>query len=516
MSAHVETIVQLDAAEKYTEMMEYVSQSGVQAGEVVYATYALIDKLRFKGAYILSKCLETIGMSNFVVSFAQAAGGLMFNNVQDEQIGIQSLRDISAVLDDTQLTMSYKKILEPAVRQLTGQAITQQPSHQAVLRVLKILEAGAPVFKKIFDWDVPVKKLDVDAARKAGQAKARLVEYQSPPADTPRIHRNAVVAIRELIYPNQTWSRPFDMGPRITASMQAYGWDTTFYGIQFANLFNDFTAIINMCAEKKADVLILDDHIIEATYALEGRAQMIALLRQALPNIKIVGVHFDAWALDPDALTKESLLLDLIWDATSPSMPVWDRPEFFTAAGHNRVLHTQHPHAYQIKDATLPLQDELFFSGGIKGYNWHRAYWMAASTELNLPIRQRLASHADDGLPALDSYHVYMDGLVQATSTLNFSMRSDLARIVTGRCFEGIVCGTLLIQEETPDMDYYFVSGEHYLEFTTLSELRSIINFIRDNKDEAEEIRRRGVEFAKQRYSDDKIVGYIDYCLHYR
>ena len=59
-------------------------------------------------------------------------------------------------------------------------------------------------------------------------------------------------------------------------------------------------------------------------------------------------------------------------------------------------------------------------------------------------------------------------------------------------------------------MDYYFVAGEHYLEFTTFAELRAIARFLLDRPDEAEEIRSQGAAFAGERYNAYSIVGSLD------
>jgi spore maturation protein CgeB len=94
-------------------------------------------------------------------------------------------------------------------------------------------------------------------------------------------------------------------------------------------------------------------------------------------------------------------------------------------------------------------------------------------------------------------------------------MRPDQSRIVTGRTFEAILAGALLAQEANPDMDYYFVSGEHYLSFSTFPELRAIARFIAEHPDDAEHIRRTGNAYGKATYNDDKLIGHLDRRLFF-
>ena len=183
---------------------------------------------------------------------------------------------------------------------------------------------------------------------------------------------------------------------------------------------------------------------------------------------------------------------------------------------YNKVLSTPLPHDGNFTPPDQPLNPKMLFAGSVSGFNWHRAFWLSACHHRGLPIEQKVSNHATDGLSALDSYRVYMQGLSASTSCINFAMRSDLTSIVTGRCFEVIVSGSLLVQEATPDMHYYFTAGEHYLEFSTFSELCAIARFITENKDEAEAIRRNGYDFVREKYGDDKIVGYIDEFLFYQ
>jgi hypothetical protein len=118
-----------------------------------------------------------------------------------------------------------------------------------------------------------------------------------------------------------------------------------------------------------------------------------------------------------------------------------------------------------------------------------------------------------DGLSPSESYAGYMRRLADCGCALNFAMRPDLSLVITDRSFEAPLVGALLIQEQSADLDHFFVAGQHYLEFSSFSELRGIGDFLAANPAAAEQIRRDGNAFAQARYSDPVLIGYLDKIL---
>jgi hypothetical protein len=231
---------------------------------------------------------------------------------------------------------------------------------------------------------------------------------------------------------------------------------------------------------------------------------MIAELRRALPSLQVVGVYLDAWILDPATIREAVSILDAVW-SPSPSQPVWQE-----ATIAPKCIFSPPPFVIPRYVVVRQLVPQMFFGGAVMGYNWHRAFGLTAAAAAKLPIEKRLANHVFDGLPAMESSVGYMRELADATCAVNFSLRPDLSRIATGRSFETCLAGSLLVQEASPDMDYYFVAGEHYLEFTTFAELCAIARFLSERPEEAEEIRTQGSEFARERYNAHSIVGTLD------
>src|SRR5260370_41510662 len=97
--------------------------------------------------------------------------------------------------------------------------------------------------------------------------------------------------------------------------------------MNFLNIAQDCADIIRLCEREKADLLFLDDYFVLKDSYHAMRAGMIGRLRQLLPNIKIVSIHLDPWAIDSATLIGTSALLDGVW-APHPSMPVWQHPVF--------------------------------------------------------------------------------------------------------------------------------------------------------------------------------------------
>ena len=382
-------------------------------------------------------------------------------------------------------------------------------NNDVALAVLDIAAAGQPWFRTIFDTETELPPLDRETLIRQGRQQARLLTFPTLPAGEPRCARRAVVAVRELFFPQNPRSRLFDGGLRIDAAMRSYGWQSIASPLQFSDPMADFRSVVECCVRERAELLILDDYyiLLEQTHAL--RAEMLAWLRASLPEIRIVALHFDPWEVAPSILASTASSVDFVW-APWPSMQVWSDPVF---AG--KLIYMPVTHAGVSATPVTPLSGEMSFNGSISGFNWHRLFWMATAKRQGLPIRWKLSNHLSDGLSVIDSYQAYMR-LIEATGcALNFSMRRDHSRIITGRTYEAILAGALLVQEANPDMDYYFVSGEHYLSFSTFPELRAITGFIAEHRDEAEHIRRTGNTYGKTNYSDDKLIGHLDRRLFF-
>jgi|GEM_PF-3576837 len=507
MQDYIESVIRLDGEGDVSILIEYIRQHPLNTDDLPHVIYQLLRAERVRVAYIIAKFLENALILHPGASIARCAGDILYGNLGDEERGLASLRAQTDLLSaDIQHTL-YATAVMPILPQLVMTAGASPNRDEMFLKVLALLKAATAEFRVVFDQDTVPAVFDLEERRRVGRERSRLLSLESPQTQAARTPRRVVVAGRDRWLSNEDTSRVHDIAPRIAAAMSRYGWPAILLPIAGEDPGAEYRIIGDRCLQHGAEVLIIDSDLTGQPQFLQAQTALIADLRASMPGLKVVALHLDAWAISPPLLREIASKVDAIW-ALAPSLSLWDEPEL---AG--KVIHLQVPHAGEYGPPVQPLQPRLVFAGGVKGYNLHRIFWLAAGRHIGLPIEWKLSSHDSDGLSAIDSYVNYMRGLSEATCCISFSMRPNLSRIITGRTFEAILSGSLLVQETSPDLDYFFVSGEHYLEFSTFSELRSVIDFIVGRPVEAECIRQRGYAFARQRYNDDRLIGYLDYHL---
>ncbi len=503
MSEIEETVFAFDAATDFEGIQNYFLGSKEPPHVFAGAVWSLLDKQRVRSAYLISKLLHIKGAVNPIMALAIYLGATDVGNTEDAELGRHILRHLfnRQSPQDQELT---RRALEPFILNELSAALAEPDLSPRMLRLLSILKEIVPEFRTLFDLTAPAPPFDVKALSEAGRARAKLVPVSLPPAGTPRRRRRAIVAIRELFFPQFKNSRVFESGPTIVAAMKAYGWNASFVGMKFDKQEeNDCRVIVETCIREKAEVLVLDAVILHFPAYLH----ILADLRVQMPNLKIVGYYFDAWPIKTAQLKRDSILLDLVW-TINPGLDAWNEPELV-----GKVFAAPFPRGGDYGGPILPLLPKMTFIGGVAGYNWHRAIWIAAMRSERLPVESHMTEFTHDGLTPVESYLLYMRRLADSRCSLNFSMRGNMAFIVTGRTFEVLSAGALLVQERCPEMDCYFIEGEHYLPFTTFADLRSVAKFIQDNPEEAEDIRRKGNAFFRERYIDDKLMAYLDQRL---
>jgi hypothetical protein len=382
-------------------------------------------------------------------------------------------------------------------------------NHALMLQTLEIIKAGEPYLRQIFDFDTETPVLEWDELRRRGRERSRLLEFRGAPAGAPRTKRRVIVAMRHFFFAGDPNSRPSDIAPRICAAMNAYGWQATHHQMDGASIHDDLHAAHALCRQENADMLVLDGDLIEASGHRILCTALAHDLRRLLPSLKIVVTYLDPWLLPKDGLISAGAMSDAIWQCW-PSMETWSDPVF-----EGKLFQSLIPHAGNHAAPSVPLDGRISFVGGLMSYNWHRLLWHSAAIRYGLPIDWKLSSHKSDGLSALESYAVYMQAMAETGCSLSFSMRANHARILTGRIYETILMGGLLVQETTSDLDYYLVSGEHYLEFSSFSELSAIARLVAEHKEEAEAVRSGAHRFVMERYNDDKLISNLDNFLYY-
>jgi hypothetical protein len=254
-------------------------------------------------------------------------------------------------------------------------------------------------------------------------------------------------------------------------------------------------------------VLILDEF--QPAQGKGAAGEIIAALRRERPALKLVGLYFDPWAAERwDAMEAGAQYLDCAWSGVPT--PVWQRPAF---AGKTLLLPYPIGGSYPTPP---PLVPRFRFGGGVQLTNWDRAFWAAAMVQAGLPLRIEASNHQDDRRDPFESYRAYMLRGQTGEATLNFARRMNGVCTITGRTFETLGIGGLLVQERADEIDLFFTAGRHYLRFETLTDLFDIAALLRDEPGRADDIRREGAAFFAEHYGDERLIGYLDQFLFHR
>lgn len=494
----------LDAANDYQGLQNYILKCGYPVVDIIGVVFKLMENVRLRGGYLVAKLLHLQGMRNPVVSFALIVGGFETGNMDDSEEGKRLLREQFDKQSAENQIQTYKMI-EDLVMPLLSLALTLPDHTKQMLRLLDVMKQVVPTFRTIFDFTAETPLCDAASMSALGRARARLIDFRGPPDGAPRSRRRVIVAFRELFFPHIPGSRLFEQGPTMVHAMNAYGWDTSFIGMKFNRKEEeDLRLIADSCLREQPDILVIDAVIFHFPRCVE----LVRRLRESLPKLKIVGVYFDAWPLSAERLKNAAQFQEVMW-SPSPDHEAWGHPEF-----NGKLYFAPLTRGGDYGGPILPLQSRMSFVGGVAGYNWHRALWISAMKSEGLPVDSHMSSFMTDGMTPEESYLTYMRRLADSRCSLNFSMRQNTAYAITARTFEILAVGTLLVQERCPEMDCYFIEGEHYLGFSNFAELRGIARFIQEQPREAERIRRQGNAFFREHYLDDKLLGYLEHMLY--
>lgn len=522
MSNLLESLIKLDQNDDIAGIFAFMQPSKHDPYEVIAALWHFLPNMERRTAFVLAMMLANAGHRHPIISIALAVGGLRYNAPAEVErglnaFGLKSLARQIEQLSNEQQRYLHQRLCYPTLFNLL-QNVTERQDRTQVRQVFDLLKAIAPSFGPIFDFEVTAEDWSLEKMRQQGQMRqqsqkrAKLITNGQPPVGIPRQPRRVVVA---------TWAIVDEIGIRLAHAMGIYGWQVEHVCCtEDTRVVDGCRTIAHTCRQYAADILIITldpiiDHAKGGSLQSRPYQEMIAQLRHENPAFKVVGILFDTWGGRAHVLMAElGLHLDLVWDLTTPTLPLWQEPAFA-----HKVLCVNLPIEYDHDLASPTLQPTLLFSGSVKRWNWPRAFWIAAMQHQGLPFKHENSSTSlMKGLPLQskhDQFLDYMCRLTEATCCLNFSMRQNQDRIAVGRSFEVPLSGSLLVQEATEDLSCFFSAGEHYLEFATLAELSAIVQFIHHHKPEAEEIRRCGTAFARQHYSEEKIIGYIDKQLFY-
>jgi len=142
---------------------------------------------------------------------------------------------------------------------------------------------------------------------------------------------------------------------------------------------------------------------------------------------------------------------------------------------------------------------DLSFVGSYGSYL--RPFWLTHATieadQLNL--RYYINAHQrTNNCPTMAEYSAIVR---QSRIVLNFSSRLENTKAMTGRPWEVLNSGRLLLEEENDPIKHFFVPFIHYVPFENVRQLRYLINFFVRHPEIAQRIGKNALEFCDEYYS---------------
>jgi len=305
-------------------------------------------------------------------------------------------------------------------------------------------------------------------------------------------------------------SREHDFGPRMARGFERGGWscvslDPAFDGRE--QLMPGADDMMEHVRRVDADLLLIDF----CGLAVQPGAlvDMIRRCRRERPDTRVAIIHFDPWQRETWSFSRLiAEHVDLFWTSCTTPM-ICHVPEI-----RDKLSVVPFPVGIALDELPVRMNaPRTAFQGAVESYNASRAFWLSACANHDLSVDVRLTGHSDDGIPALDSYRRYLGGFMSADRLLNFSMRQDGSRIITGRTFEAIYTGACLIQEDSDDLETYFRPGEDLLAFSDFEELTEILRAVEADPDWARSIGRNAQARYLAEYDDPMIVAHLDLVL---
>ncbi len=158
-----------------------------------------------------------------------------------------------------------------------------------------------------------------------------------------------------------------------------------------------------------------------------------------------------------------------------------------------------------------PKSIDLFFSGTFS--TGLRAFWLpfAIRTVRNERLNVRIVVHERQKNQALNEED-YSRDIRHAKIILNFSSRSysgQPIKALTGRVWQVIASGALLLEEEEEAIKTFFVPFIHYVPFRTVGELSMFISFFAKNESYRQRIADSGEQWLSENYNHELIWSMI-------
>ncbi len=169
--------------------------------------------------------------------------------------------------------------------------------------------------------------------------------------------------------------------------------------------------------------------------------------------------------------------------------------------------------AERMCSSPYPVNNRNFFPDPLKevdlsffgSHAYLRPFWLAHA--LKVVNRLGLASNirAHTRMNDCPSMVEYARILRRSRMVLNFSSRGRNVKIMTGRAWQTLQAGTLLLEEENEQTRYYMVPFVHYVPFENAAQLALQIEFFHKNPEFAGTIGQAAAAFCAKHYNSAAI-----------
>lgn len=153
---------------------------------------------------------------------------------------------------------------------------------------------------------------------------------------------------------------------------------------------------------------------------------------------------------------------------------------------------------------------DIAFSGSFK--TGLRPFWLpvAEQSAKRCGIVARIVSHGRAGTAMKEDD--YSQTMRQAKIVLSFPSREysgNSTMVITGRSWQTLASGALLLEEDNEPIKHFFVPYVHYVPFKTVGELRAWIGFLSQNEQYRKMIADSGNHWINEHYSNENVWSYI-------
>jgi len=143
-------------------------------------------------------------------------------------------------------------------------------------------------------------------------------------------------------------------------------------------------------------------------------------------------------------------------------------------------------------------ESDLSFFGS---HAYLRPFWLLNAIRVanQLGLETNIRSHQrTSDCPDMAAYAKI---LRRSKMVMNFSSRSADVKMLTGRAWQALHSGTLLLEEQNEEIEHFFVPFVHYVPFENAFQLTRLIEFFYKNQDEAETIGAGALDFCARHYN---------------